>query len=251
MKLTLLKNYNKYKKRINKTSGRGTKGNITIRHRGGGSKRFMRSLNWAAPNNSLLLTGLVYSPKHSSMVYQFFNKNTRSFYFQRTSSKVNILDELKSSNDLYKRLMNFEVGESCNQIGSSDGMQKPKYILSDGAEGRVLQRYTWAKDYVLILLPSGEQKLFHKKSFASMGYRLNFSNVYESLKFAGRARRQGKRPKVRGVAMNPVDHPHGGGEGKTSGGRPSVNPRGLLTKSVKTRKSKRSNWQIFSGRKSK
>ncbi len=147
--------------------------------------------------------------------------------------------------------MNFEVGESCNQIGSSNNAQKPKYILSDGSEGRVLQRYTWVKDYVLVLLPSSEQKLFHKKVFASVGHRLNFSNAYESLKFAGKSRHLGRRPKVRGVAMNPVDHPHGGGEGKTSGGRPSVNPRGLLTKNVKTRKVKHTNWRIFTSRRSK
>lgn len=251
MRLSLLKNYNKYKKRINKTAGRGAKGNITVRRRGGGNKRFVRPLNWASHTNSLLLTGLIYSSRHSSMVYQFFNRDSGSFYFQRTSSKISILDELESSTDLYKRLMNFEIGESCNQIGSNSSPQKPQYVLSDGSEGRILQRYTWVKDYVLVLLPSGEQKLFHKRSFAGIGYRLNFTSAYESLKFAGRSRHIGRRPKVRGVAMNPVDHPHGGGEGKTSGGRPSVNPKGLLTKNVKTRNVKRSNWQIFTKRKSK
>ena len=71
----------------------------------------------------------------------------------------------------------------------------------------------------------------------------------EKLKMAGRSRWLSKRPSVRGVAMNPIDHPHGGGEGKTSGGRPSVSKWGRLTKNVKTRKTKRALWQIFSRKK--
>jgi large subunit ribosomal protein L2 len=92
---------------------------------------------------------------------------------------------------------------------------------------------------MLILLPSGEQKLVLNNSLVNKGSLSNFSAFYEVIKKAGRNRWLRKRPTTRGVAMNPIDHPHGGGEGKTSAGRPSVSFTGRLTKNVKTSKKKR------------
>ena len=105
-------------------------------------------------------------------------------------------------------------------------------------------------DYVTLRMPSGELRMVFKKCIATVGTLGNEDSMNGSLGKAGRSRWLGRRPKVRGVAMNPVDHPHGGGEGKTSGGRHPVTPWGVPTKGYKTRsKKKPSNKFIVTRRK--
>jgi large subunit ribosomal protein L2 len=94
-------------------------------------------------------------------------------------------------------------------------------------------------DYATLRLPSGEMRMVFKKCIATLGEVGNEDAMNVSTGKAGRNRWQGKRPKVRGVVMNPVDHPHGGGEGKSSGGRHPVTPWGVPTKGYKTRKNKK------------
>jgi large subunit ribosomal protein L2 len=94
-------------------------------------------------------------------------------------------------------------------------------------------------DYAHVKLPSGEVRRVHLSCCATIGQIGNIDHENISLGKAGRARWLGRRPKVRGVAMNPVDHPHGGGEGKSSGGRHPVNPRGKPTRGFKTRKKRK------------
>jgi large subunit ribosomal protein L2 len=94
-------------------------------------------------------------------------------------------------------------------------------------------------DYVTVKLPSGETRMIFKKCYATIGELSNEDKMNVSLGKAGRSRWLGKRPKSRGVAMNPIDHPHGGGEGKSSGGRHPVTPWGKPTKGFKTRKKKK------------
>jgi large subunit ribosomal protein L2 len=94
-------------------------------------------------------------------------------------------------------------------------------------------------DYVTVKLPSGEMRMVFKECYATVGVIGNGDHMNISLGKAGRARWKGHRPKVRGVVMNPVDHPHGGGEGRTSGGRHPVSPWGVKTKGYKTRKKKK------------
>jgi large subunit ribosomal protein L2 len=152
---------------------------------------------------------------------------------------------------------NLKIGDIINplnikQIGTSHKLQdlnigtyiynielKPnqggKLIKSAGTYGQIIQKQ---KKYSKIKLPSGEQRLILNTCFANIGKVAN--NIFKNIKLkkAGNKRWLGKRPKVRGVAMNPVDHPHGGGEGKTSGGRHPVSPWGKLTKGKKTVKKK-------------
>jgi large subunit ribosomal protein L2 len=99
-------------------------------------------------------------------------------------------------------------------------------------------------EYVTVRLPSGEMRLVHGRCYATIGELGNKDHMNVRLGKAGRSRWQGKRPKVRGTAMNPVDHPHGGGEGKAKGGRHPVTPWGQPTKGYKTRK-KRSTTSRF------
>jgi len=97
----------------------------------------------------------------------------------------------------------------------------------------------------------GEHRLIPLNCNATIGSISNETWYYKNIKKAGRSRWLNKRPHVRGVAMNPIDHPHGGGEGKTSGGRPSVTPWGLITKGPKTRSLKKNNLLIAKHRKAK
>jgi large subunit ribosomal protein L2 len=104
------------------------------------------------------------------------------------------------------------------------------------------------QDYVILRLSSGEQRLVHGRCMASVGAVSNPDNMNTSLGKAGRKRWMGRRPHNRGVTMNPVDHPHGGGEGKTSGGRHPVTPWGFPTKGKKTRRNKSTTKFIISSR---
>jgi large subunit ribosomal protein L2 len=103
----------------------------------------------------------------------------------------------------------------------------------------VLQHFS--KKYVKVRLPSGSQRLFHNEVKGTLGILMNEKHHLKIIGKAGLTRHMGIRPHVRGVAMNPIDHPHGGGQGKTSGGRPSVTPQGRPTKGQPTRNKKKKN----------
>jgi large subunit ribosomal protein L2 len=106
------------------------------------------------------------------------------------------------------------------------------------AAGTFVQLIQKTKDYGRVRLPSGEQRLVPIQATATLGVVANENQWLATVGKAGRSRWKNRRPKVRGVAMNPIDHPHGGGEGKTSGGRPSVTPWGKPTKGPKTSRSR-------------
>ena len=123
-----------------------------------------------------------------------------------------------------------------------------QFVRSAGTFAQILQKKT---THSLVQLPSGEQRLFSNLCKSVIGRVSNSNWMNRNLGKAGRSRWLNIRPTVRGVAMNPVDHPHGGGEGKTSGGRPSVTPWGVHTKGKITRNNKRKNLLIFSRCKNK
>lgn len=230
------------KKKIKKSTGRNNKGRITVRHRGGGHKRLIRHINWTSELKDSLLIGLQYNTTSKISLYQWYNVLDKKIFFTPAFQGNSILD---INTSFRYHLSHFEIGEKVNNISSFSDFSKSIYIKSPGVEGTVIQRYTSIKNYVLLQLPSTEYKLFFKKDICSSGSLAGYTNMFEKIKKAGRQRWLNRRPKVRGVAMNPIDHPHGGGEGKTSGGRPSVSPWGKLTKNVKTRKNKRTSWRIF------
>jgi large subunit ribosomal protein L2 len=121
-------------------------------------------------------------------------------------------------------------------------------VRSAGSFAQVLAK---EGDYVTLRLPSGEVRMVHKKCYATIGEVGNSTHENVVIGKAGKTRWLGRRPKVRGVAMNPVDHPHGGGEGKTSGGRHPVSPWGQPAKGFKTRRKKPSDRFIVRRRKKK
>jgi len=118
-------------------------------------------------------------------------------------------------------------------------------IRSGGGYGRIMAK---EGKYAHVRLPSGEVRLVHQECYATIGQVSNIDHEGISVGKAGRSRWLGKRPHVRGVAMNPVDHPMGGGEGKSSGGRHPVSPWGVPAKGYKTRKNKRTDKYIVKKR---
>ena len=116
------------------------------------------------------------------------------------------------------------------------------------AAGMAVQLLAKEAGYAQIKLPSGETRMVHLECYATIGQVGNLDHENQSIGKAGRSRWLGIRPTVRGVAMNPIDHPHGGGEGKTSGGRHPVSPWGLPTKGYKTRNNKRTEHFIIKHR---
>jgi large subunit ribosomal protein L2 len=223
-------------------AGRNNKGRITVRHQGGGNRRSFRTINWSKISQNSLVTGLVYNPTHQSNLLQILNLDTKTFSYTLAPIGSDALNFYNSLHNNRVPLNSLEIGDLF--YGLSVNEKTPQYIKANGCYGKVLQKYTWVKNYMLVSLPSGEHKLVLNNSLVSKGSLSNFSSFYEVIKKAGRNRWLRKRPTVRGVAMNPVDHPHGGGEGKTSAGRPSVSFTGRLTKNVKTSKKKRKySWQ--------
>ena len=245
MFLSSIKISNKHKIAKNKKVGRNNQGRITVRHRGGGHKRLKRVINWEGDTKDSLLIGLQYNPAGKVSLFQWYNTEKKSIYYTPSFKNFSILDGINKTNSLRKSLSVLEIGDKCNNLVINTKTSNSVYVKASGSYAQVLQRYTWIKDYMLVQLPSGEQKLFNKYQSCFSHQLSDYTSMYEKIKKAGRNRWLSKRSSVRGVAMNPVDHPHGGGEGKTSGGRPSVTPKGRLTKKVKTRNNKRTNWQIF------
>jgi large subunit ribosomal protein L2 len=179
-----------------------------------------------------------------------------SFSYILAPKGIKIFDKLKTVNTMRKnlyltvgdctKLSNFETGDFVHNVEPFD-TQSPIFARAAGTFCQILQQHS--NKYISIRLPSGSQRLCSNQGRATLGILSNEKHHLRILKKAGVSRHLGIRPRVRGVAMNPIDHPHGGGQGKTSGGRPSVTPQGRPTKGQPTRKKKKRNLLILSPRK--
>ena len=243
-KINLTKKNIRIKKLIKgfkRANGRNNKGRITVRHRGGGHKRLYRKISF---NRSKNIKGnvieILYDPNRSANIAHIKNDSESNFILATENLKLNqyiesgINVELKTGNAL--PLKNIPIGSLINNISlnpNSDG----KLIRSAGTSAQLIQKIN--NKYAKIRLNSGELKLILLSCYATLGVISNLNHNKIKLGKAGRSRWLNRRPKVRGVAKNPVDHPHGGGEGKTSGGRPSVSPQGKITKGKPTRNKKK------------
>jgi len=253
--ITKKKPERKLTKPLKKTGGRNNLGRITSRRRGGGHKRRYRIIDFK--RNKFDIEGEVisieYDPNRTSRIalIEYSDKEKRYIIAPDT---LTVGSKIKSS---IKNQLPFNIGNAM-PIGSiPDGVLihniefKPgkgaQIARSAGSYARIMAN---ENGYVTIKLPSGEMRMILDKCLATIGTVGNKSHENIVIGKAGRSRWLGKRPKVRGVAMNPVDHPHGGGEGKTSGGRHPVSPTGVPAKGFKTRKkNKHSNKYIVSRRK--
>lgn len=218
-------------------SGRGRNGRICVRRRQGGCSSLYRIINFDlsfSSNDNYKLVRIEYDPNRSAFIGLLYNYKDSSFHYIILPDGLVINDFLLNSfESSFKRkagfrtyLKDFPLGSLIHNISLSI-LGKGILCRSRGSFAKVLQKNIKNK-YVRIRLPSGEERLIHQNCKATLGI---VSNIQKRIKKknAGWSRRMGNRPSVRGVAMNPVDHPHGGGEGRTSGGRCSVSPWGKLT----------------------
>ena len=227
------------KKRI---SCRNNQGRITVRRRGGGHKRLYRFIDFRREKHGIVavVKSIEYDPNRSSYIALVAYADGEKRYIIATSN-MKVGDrlesgekaEIKEGNALPIRLI-----PQSTQIHNIELKKEQGGVLVKSA-GSYAELMACDGDYAHIKLPSGEVRLVHSDCYATIGQVSNTEHENVSIGKAGRNRWLGKRPKVRGVAMNPVDHPHGGGEGKAGAGNPHpVTPWGLNTKGKKTRKKK-------------
>ncbi len=225
-----------------KTGGRNNAGRITTRHRGGGHKRHYRVVDFKRDKDgiSAIVERLEYDPNRSANIalLKYLDGERRYIIAPRG---VSAGDELMSGTGAPIRpgnamiLRNIPVGSviHCVELKPGKGAQM---VRSAGSSAQLVAR---EGAYATLRLRSGEMRRVLADCRATLGEVGNSEHNLRSLGKAGARRWRGVRPTVRGVAMNPVDHPHGGGEGKTSGGRHPVSPWGVPTKGYKTRSNKR------------
>lgn len=233
-------------------SGRNNKGRITVRHRGGGHKHHYRMIDFKREKDGIeaRVERLEYDPNRTAHIALLVYTDGERRYIiapkgMKAGDKVvsGIDAPIKAGNCL--PLRNIPVGTQvhCAELKPGKGAQLAR---SAGATAQLV-----AKEgrHAMLRLRSGEQRLVLADCKATIGEVANSEHSLRSLGKAGAKRWRGIRPTVRGVVMNPVDHPHGGGEGRTSGGRHPVTPWGTPTKGYKTRKNKRTDNLIVRRRK--
>jgi large subunit ribosomal protein L2 len=236
-----------------KTGGRNNTGRITRRHAGGGHKQKYRIIDFRRNKDGIpaVVERLEYDPNRSANIALLKYADGERRYII-APAKIAAGDKLFSGEDApisqgnCLPLRNIPLGSTvhCVEMKPGKGAQIAR------SAGTSLQLVAREGDYATLRLRSGEMRKVLSDCRATMGEVSNGEHSLRSLGKAGAKRWRGVRPTVRGVAMNPVDHPHGGGEGRTSGGRHPVSPWGTPTKGYKTRTNKRTSDMIVRRRKS-
>jgi large subunit ribosomal protein L2 len=236
------------------TGGRGMYGRVTSRFRGGGHKKALRTVDFKRAKHDMpaKVERLEYDPNRTAFIALIKYSDGDLAYIlapQRIAAGDTIVSgenvDVKPGNAM--PLENIPVGTIVHNIEVKIG-KGGQLARSAGTYAQIVGR---DQGYCIIRLKSGEQRFVHGRCFATVGAVSNPDHMNISIGKAGRKRWMGKKPHNRGVTMNPVDHPHGGGEGRTSGGRHPVSPWGFPTKGKKTRKNKRTNKFIVSSRHAK
>lgn len=224
---------------LKKTGGRNNQGRITSRHRGGGHKRFYRIIDFKRNKHSVpaKVATIEYDPNRSARIALLhYLDGEKRYILAPEGLKVGDMVAAGSDVDIQTGnalpLRNIPPGTPIHNIEMKKG-KGGQIVRSAGTSATIMAK---EKGYAQVRLPSGEVRLILLDCMATIGVVGNAEHGNISIGKAGRSRWLGRRPKVRGVAMNPVDHPHGGGEGRTSGGRHPVSPWGVPTKGFKTRK---------------
>lgn len=238
---------------LHKKGGRNNLGRITARRRGGGHKRHYRIIDFKRnkPDIPGRVDSIQYDPNRSANIALIIYADGEKRYIL-SPNKLAVGDTIISAQNAPIRpgnvmpLINIPAGTVVHNVEMKVG-KGGQLVRAAGTGAQIMAK---EGDYVTLKLPSGEMRMIHKNCFATIGEVGNRDHENVSIGKAGRSRWLGHRPKVRGVAMNPVDHPMGGGEGKSSGGRHPVTPWGKPTKGYKTRKkNKPSNQYIVARRK--
>jgi len=232
-------------------SGRNNQGRITVRHKGGGSKQYYRIIDFKRDKLGIpgKIETLEYDPNRSAHIaLVVYGDGERRYIIAPKGIKVG--EEVISGNDVAIKIgnslpiENIPIGSTihCVELKPGKGAQ---LIRSAGGSAQLVAREA---DYATLRLRSGEMRKVLISCRATIGEVSNAENNLRCFGKAGAIRWRGIRPTVRGVAMNPVDHPHGGGEGRRAPGRHPVSPTGVPTKGYKTRNNKRTNNMIIRDR---
>ena len=236
----------------NRISGRNNRGKITVRHRGGGHKQRYRVIDFKRNKDDIPATveRIEYDPNRSANIaLVLYSDGERRYIIAPKGLKAG--DQIVSGNSVAIQkgntlpLSNIPLGSviHCVELKPKKGAQIAR------SAGTSVQLVAKEGNYVTLRLRSGEVRKVLSECRATLGEVSNSEHSLRKLGKAGASRWRGVRPTVRGVVMNPVDHPHGGGEGKTSGGRHPVSPWGTPTKGYKTRSNKRTDKLIVRRRK--
>jgi len=235
-------------------SGRNNHGRVTVRHQGGGHKHHLRLIDFRRNKDGIAakVERLEYDPNRSAhLALLMYADGERRYVLaaKGVQAGAQLMSgpeaPIKPGNSLPLRNIPIGTEVHCVEMQPGKGAQLGR---SAGAHVQVLAR---EGSYVQLRLRSGEIRKVHIDCRATIGEVGNSEHNLESIGKAGRVRWRGVRPTVRGVAMNPIDHPHGGGEGRTASGQPPVSPWGLQTKGFKTRRNKRTQVMIVRDRRVK
>lgn len=237
-----------------RTNARNNQGRITVRRRGGGHKKHYRIIDFKRNKEGIVgkIEHIEYDPNRSAYIALILYSDGERRYIIAPKG-VGVGSEIISGTDSPIKpgncmpLQNIPIGATihCIELRPGKGAQ---LVRSAGGSAQLVARES---GYALVRVRSGEIRRILATCRACIGEVSNSEHNLRSLGKAGASRWRGIRPTVRGVAMNPVDHPHGGGEGRTSGGRHPVTPHGIPTKGYKTRKNKRTTNMIIKRRRSK
>ena len=239
-------------KSLNSTGGRNNQGKITSRRMGGGVKRKYRIIDFKRTKQNVVgeIIRNEYDPNRSAFI-SLIKYSDGDLSYIISPKNIKIGDEVVSGDNVAIKLgnclpiSNIPVGTNIHNIELKPGCGA-QLVRSAGSSAQIVSK---EEPYVQIKLVSGEIRHINKNCKATIGEVSNSDQKNIKLGKAGRKRYLGFRPKVRGVVMNPVDHPHGGGEGRTSGGRNPVTPWGVSTKGKKTRNNKKTDVFIIKRRK--
>ena len=227
---------------LKKTGGRNNQGRVTARHIGGGHKQFYRIIDFKRNKHGVpaKVATIEYDPNRSARIALLHYRDGEKRYILApeglTVGTIVVSGpsaDIQTGNSL--PLRNIPLGTPIHNIELKIG-KGGQIVRSAGTSAVIMAK---EGEYAHVRLPSGEVRLVLLNCMATIGVVGNADHANISIGKAGRSRWLGRRPKVRGVAMNPVDHPHGGGEGRTSGGRHPVTPWGQPTKGYKTRKKRK------------
>jgi large subunit ribosomal protein L2 len=238
-------------KPVKKTGGRNNAGRLTSRHRGGGHKRKYRVVDFRREKTDIpaKVKTIEYDPNRSARIALVsYADGEKRYIVAPVDLKVgdpvitSASADIKPGNTM--PLRNIPLGSLIHNVELRPG-KGAQMVRSAGTYAQLMAK---EGDYAQVRLPSGEVRKVFIECKATIGQVGNVTHEGISIGKAGRTRWLGKRPKVRGVAMNPIDHPMGGGEGKTSGGRHPCTPWGVPTKGHKTRKNKTTDKYIIKKR---
>jgi len=239
---------------LRKTGGRNNKGRVTARSKGGGAKRLYRIIDWKRDKDHVpsKVASIEYDPNRSARIALLhYADGEKRYILCPLGIKVNDLVmsgekiDIKPGNAL--PIADIPVGTLIHNIELAPH-RGAQLVRSAGASAQLLAK---ENRYAHVRMPSGEVRLINIRCRATIGQVSNVEHENIKIGKAGRSRWLGKRPSVRGIAKNPCDHPHGGGEARSTPGRPSTTPWGKPAYGHKTRKNKKANWMIVRRRNQK